>query len=44
MGLTNEQQKNPRNFAYLPSCFTQKITPAGKITFQSESVFNIIGN
>ena len=34
--------KNPRNYAYLPSCYTKRIAPAGKITYRSESVFNVI--
>lgn len=34
--------KNPRNYGYYPSCYTKRIPQAGKITFRSESVFDVI--
>ena len=33
---------NPKEFDHLPSCFTQHIKPAGRTTFRSESVFNVL--
>lgn len=42
MGMTEAQQRDPRQYAFLPPCFTQKIAPAGKVTFASESVFDIL--
>lgn len=40
--LPMEQRRNPKNYAYMPSYMTRKIEPAGRITFRSESVFNIM--
>ena len=40
--LPMDQRRNPKNYAYMPSYMTRKIEPAGRITFRSESVFNIL--
>ena len=32
---------NPKNYAFLPSCWTQKIRPAGRATHQTQSLAGI---
>ena len=34
--------KDPRLYGAFPSCYVQKIPAAGKVTYKSESVYNII--
>jgi len=34
--------KDPRTYGEYPSCWIQKIVPAGRTTFKSESVYNVI--
>lgn len=34
--------KDPKLYGAYPSCFVQKIPAAGKVTYKSESVYNII--
>lgn len=36
------EERNPKNYAYYPSSWTQKIIPAGKNTFKSESIMDIM--
>eukprot|EP00347_Sterkiella_histriomuscorum_P002000 403369862 len=38
-----QTELNPRNYQYLPSCWTQRIRPAGKLTYQSESLYDVVG-
>jgi hypothetical protein len=33
---------DPKMYGPYPSCYVQKIVPAGKITYKSEGVYNII--
>lgn len=33
---------NPKNYAYLPSCWTNKIRAAGKVTAKSQSLQGIL--
>jgi len=42
--LTGENtcDNDPRKFGGYPSCYMHKITPAGKVTYKSESVYDII--
>lgn len=35
-------ERDPKKYAYYPSSWTQKIIPAGKVTFKSESISNIM--
>ena len=35
------EELNPRNYAFLPSCWTQKIRPAGRKTAKTESLQGI---
>ena len=35
-------ERNPQKYAYYPSCWTKKIQPAGKFTYRSENVGNIL--
>ena len=35
-------ERNPQKYAYYPSCWTKKIQPAGKFTYRSEDVGNIL--
>jgi hypothetical protein len=34
--------RNPKNYAFYPSYYMQKIIPAGKITHKSESLYDIL--
>ena len=36
--------RNPRNFSQFPSCYMRKIPAAGKMTYKSESVYNILSS
>lgn len=36
------RQRNPKMYGQYPSCFMMKIPPAGKQTFKSEGVYNIL--
>ena len=35
-------EKNPKKYAFYPSYMTKKIVPAGKFTYRSEDVGNIL--
>ena len=36
-------ERNPRKYGGLPSCWTRRIIPAGKITYKSEGVGGLLG-
>jgi len=36
------QELDPKSYAHLPSCWTQRIRPAGKLTYQSEGLYNVL--
>ena len=36
------ETRNPKQFLHFPSCWMHKIIPAGRVTYKSESVYNII--
>ena len=37
------EERNPRRYAGMPSCWTRRIQPAGKMTHKSEGVSSVIG-
>ncbi|CDW78051.1 UNKNOWN [Stylonychia lemnae] len=37
-----KNELNPRNYQQLPSCWTQRIRPAGKLTYKSESLYDVV--
>ena len=35
-------ERNPRMYAYMPSQYTKKIVPAGRLTYKSEAISSVI--
>ena len=35
-------EKDPRIYAHLPSRYTRRIAAAGKVTYKSESAYNVL--
>ena len=42
-GATTEEL-NPRNYAFVPSCWTKRIIPAGKLTVKCDNIGNFLHN
>lgn len=38
------EERNPKRYAGMPSCWTRRIAPAGKLTLKSEGVGVILGS
>ena len=36
------EEKNPRKYGQMPSCYTRRIAPAGRITYKSENAKNVL--
>ena len=36
------QELDPKTYQYLPSCWTQRIRPAGKVTYKSEALYDVV--
>ena len=40
--MNSVQQRNPKYYEHMPPCMTKKIIPAGKSTFMSEPLTNLL--
>ena len=40
--IQSAEERNPRNYKHLPSCFTKRIIPAGRYTYRSEGLSSLL--